>query len=79
MAAVKSCNSRSAIDLPWVTIMMKPRSMKFMPSVAMSDERPAVTTSAPTHAPSAMPVSERRDNAEKRAQARMHDERENPG
>ena len=31
--------------------------MKFMPSVAMSDERPAVTTSAPTHAPKAMPVA----------------------
>ena len=56
VAAVVSCNSSSAIDLPWVTIMISPRSMKFMPNVATSDERPAVTTSPPTHAPSAMPV-----------------------
>ena len=43
--------------MPWVTIMISPRSMKFMPSVAISEERPAVTTSAPTQAPSAMPVT----------------------
>ncbi len=29
----------SAIDLPCVMIMMKPRSMKFMPSVAISEDR----------------------------------------
>ncbi len=38
-------------------IMIKPRSMKFMPSVAISEDRPATTTSAPTPAPSAMPVA----------------------
>ena len=50
--------------------MMKPRSMKFMPSVAISDDRPAITTSAPTQAPSAMPVTSAPTIAEERAVAR---------
>ena len=45
----------------------------------MSDERPAVTTSAPTHGAQGHAGRERRDDAEKRAQARMHNEREDPG
>ena len=33
--------STSAIDLPSVMIRIRPRSMKFMPSVAISDDSPA--------------------------------------
>ena len=59
--------------------MIKPRSMKFMPSVAISDERPAVDDEGADAGAERHAGRERRDDPEKRAQARVHDKREDPG